>query len=255
MRPELRETDLREEFWKKTPRTCGLIQHEGCGQGKGRGWFPRRPLSGTSKKVILRSFCGLGRQTGPWEKGSQKGSSWTWRNGRHWVGAVTPHVWSPENLWDRQPLGPTLDLRDQELGLGAAVCVHSPLGDWCTLKSDNPESAGKERGGHPTTVCGIRGDGAGHVAVEWSLGEWSLISHLAGQARELRLGSAGRWEPLLVLEQRCDKVFESFRKLNQMVRGPDDTEEVEPKGRPPDSASQAGGTRLQCLWGGGGGLD
>ena len=85
------------------------------------------------------------------------------------------------------------------------------------------------------------------MAVERSLGEWSLISHLAGQAGELGLGSAGRWEPLLVLEQRCDKVFESFRKLHQIVRGPDDTEEVEPKGRPPDSASQAGGTRLKCL--------
>ena len=41
----------------------------------------------------------------------------------------------------------------------------------------------------------------GHVAVERSLGEWSLISKLAGQARELGLGSAGLWEPLLILEQ------------------------------------------------------
>lgn len=70
---------------------------------------------------------------------------------------------------------------------------------------------------------------------------------LAGQARELGLGSAGHWEPLLILEQRCDEVFESFRKLNQMVRGPDDMEEVDPKVRPPDSASQAGGTWLKCL--------
>lgn len=85
------------------------------------------------------------------------------------------------------------------------------------------------------------------VALEGSLGGWSLISSLAGQARELGLGSAGHWEPLLILEQRCDEVFESFRKLNQMVRGPDDMEEVEPKGRPPDSASQAGGTWLKCL--------
>lgn len=64
---------------------------------------------------------------------------------------------------------------------------------------------------------------------ERSLGEWSLILKLAGQARELgglALQGAGSrcsfWS-------RCDKVFESFRKLSQMVRGPDDTEEVEPK--------------------------
>ena len=67
------------------------------------------------------------------------------------------------------------------------------------------------------------------MALERSLAGWSLISSLAGQARELGRGSAGHWEPLLILEQRCDEVFESFRKLNQMVSGPDDTEEVEPK--------------------------
>lgn len=113
------------------------------------------------------------------------------------LGAVIPHVLITRtcetgNLWGHpRPPG-------SGAGVGCSRLCSQPSGTAAHSKSDNPKASWKGKGGHPQSA----GQGQwGHVAVERSLGEWSLILKLAGQARELGLGSAGCWEPLLILEQ------------------------------------------------------